>query len=179
MEIKTERLKLREASLSDLEKVQELNSLPETDKYNTLGIPGSIDQTKELMLPWIDSQRDEPRKKFVLCIENKEKEFVGLIGINLGEHKYSRAEIWYKILPQFWNKGYASEVVNSVLSFCFTELKLHRVEAGCATENIASARVLEKCGFTKEGLCRKILPIRGQWVDNYEYAILEEDYFTN
>lgn len=176
MEIKTERLKLRETFLSDLEKIHDLNSLPEIDKYNTLGIPESIDQTRELIIPWIDSQNDEPRKKFVFFIENLSGKFVGLIGVNMGKPGYQSAEIWYKILPPFWNNGYATEVVNSILNFGFSELKLHRIHAGCATENIASAKVLEKCGFTKEGLCRKILPIRGQWVDNYEYAILEEDW---
>jgi len=50
--------------------------------------------------------------------------------------------------------------------------------AGCATENTASSKVLEKAGFLREALCRKKLPIRGEWVDNYEYAILEEDYFS-
>lgn len=64
-----------------------------------------------------------------------------------------------------------------VLDFCFNQLKLHRITAGCVTENIASAKVLEKSGLLKEGHCRKILPIRGQWFDNDEYAILEEDFF--
>ena len=47
--------------------------------------------------------------------------------------------------------------------------------AGVATENIQSIRVLEKSGMTREGLRRKVLPIRGEWVDNYEYAIVEDD----
>lgn len=64
-----------------------------------------------------------------------------------------------------------------VLDFYFNQLKLHRITAGCATENIASAKVIEKSGFLREAHGRKILPIRGQWFDNYEYAILEEDYF--
>ncbi len=176
MEINTERLKIREALLTDLEKVHELNSLPATDKYNTLGIPESIEQTRELIMPWIDYQNDEQRKKFVFCIEDLSGQFIGVIGMNLGKPAYQSAEIWYKLFPQFWNKGYATEVVNSILNLGFIKLQLHRVHAGCATDNVASAKVLEKCGFTKEGLCRKILPIRGQWVDNFEYAILEEDW---
>ncbi len=62
------------------------------------------------------------------------------------------------------------------MNFGFNDLKLHRIEAGCAVENIASSKVLEKVGMTKEGIKRKILPIRGEWKDNYFYAILEEDF---
>jgi ribosomal-protein-alanine N-acetyltransferase len=67
--------------------------------------------------------------------------------------------------------------VNIVLDFCFYQLKLHRITAGCATENIASAKVIEKSEFLREGHGRKILPIRERWFDNFEYANLEEDYF--
>jgi len=52
---------------------------------------------------------------------------------------------------------------------------LHRIEAGVATQNLNSIKLLEKVGMTREGMYRKILPIRGEWVDNYSYAILEED----
>jgi ribosomal-protein-alanine N-acetyltransferase len=62
-----------------------------------------------------------------------------------------------------------------VIRFGFEELELHRIEAGVATENKASIRVLEKLGMTQEGKRRKILPIRGQWKDNYHYALLEDD----
>ncbi len=46
-----------------------------------------------------------------------------------------------------------------VLDFCFNDLKLHRIEAGCAVENIASYKVMEKVGMQKEGRCRKVLPL--------------------
>jgi len=56
------------------------------------------------------------------------------------------------------------------------ELQLHRIEAGCSVDNIASSKVLEKVGMTREGMKRKKLPIRGEWKDNYFYAILEDDF---
>ncbi|MEL7146066.1 MAG: GNAT family protein, partial [Bacteroidota bacterium] len=58
----------------------------------------------------------------------------------------------------------------------FDQLKLHRIEAGVAVDNQRSIRVLEKAGMTREGRKRKVLPIRGDWYDNYHYAILEEDF---
>ncbi len=176
MLLQTERLLLREVLMDDLNDIHKFHSLPETDKYNTLGIPGSIIETETLISSWIQTQGELPRKKYVFVIENLAHNFIGLVGINIGKPNYFNAEIWYKLHPHFWNNGYAIESLKAILFFCFTELKLHRIEAGCATKNVASIKVLEKAKFIREGLCRKILPIRGEWIDNYFYAILEEDF---
>ena len=177
MELQSQRLKLRELSLNDVDTIHQLHSLLETDKYNTLGVPKNIDETKNLVIDWTNAQYESPRKKYVFCIEDNHKDFIGLFGLNIGKPNYRNAEIWYKLHSNYWNKGYATEAVKAILHFCFTELKLHRVEAGCATANIASIKVLEKSGMIKEGLKRKLLPIRGEWFDTFEYGILEEDYF--
>ena len=63
-----------------------------------------------------------------------------------------------------------------VIELAFDSLKLHRVEAYIAPENVPSIRVIEKAGFIKEGLLRKLLFINGDWVDHYMYAILQEEY---
>lgn len=97
--------------------------------------------------------------------------------MNIGVKKYQKAEIYYSLHPDYWGNGYATESVKTVLAFGFQQLQLHRIEAGVATANSASIKVLERAGMQREGLCRKILPIRGEWYDNYMYAILEEDYY--
>lgn len=177
MELKTEHLLMREVTTGDVAFIHTLHSMPEVDEYNTLGIPGNIAETEALLGGWMAMQHESPQNKYVFAIFNKQAEFVGLFGLNIGNAKYRTAEVWYKIHPSFWGKGYATEALKAVLHFVFHTLGLHRIEAGCATQNIASARVLEKAGFAKEGLHRGILPIRGAWVDNYSFAILEKDYF--
>lgn len=67
------------------------------------------------------------------------------------------------------------EFLKRLVNLGFEDFNLHKVEAGVATGNIKSIRVLEKTGMTGEGLRRKILPIRGEWIDNYRYAIVEND----
>jgi len=59
--------------------------------------------------------------------------------------------------------------------FCFNELNLHRVEAGCAVDNIGSIKVLEKAGMQREGRKRATLPLVSGWSDNYEYGILSSE----
>ena len=95
--------------------------------------------------------------------------------MNVSNNRFKLGEIYYNILPEFWGKGFATEVGKALVKFGFKELKLHKVEAGVQTENIRSIKVLEKLGMTREGLRRKILPIRGIWKDNYHYAIVEDD----
>ena len=175
--LKTNRLNIRELTFNDLTHVHELHSLPETDEYNTLGIPETIQTIENLLNEWIIQQRQEPRKSYIFCIDKRDDNtFVGLIAINLGKVNYKSAEVWFKIHKNHWRKGYTTEALASLLAFGFNNLKLHRIEAGCAVENIASGKTLEKAGFTREGLKRKKLPIRGEWKDNYFYGILEEDF---
>ena len=93
----------------------------------------------------------------------------------LSADKYRKGEIYYKLLPAHWDNGYATEVSKALIKSGFDDFNLHIVGAGVATQNIQSIKVLEKSGMTREGLRRKVLPIRGEWVDNYEYTIVEDD----
>ncbi|MDC1259516.1 GNAT family N-acetyltransferase [Flavobacteriaceae bacterium] len=73
--------------------------------------------------------------------------------------KYKRAEVWYKIHSDYWNKGYATESLKAIINFGFETLKLHRMEAGCAVDNKGSFTVLEKAGMVREGRLRQVLPL--------------------
>ncbi|MCF6361527.1 MAG: GNAT family N-acetyltransferase [Cyclobacteriaceae bacterium] len=172
----TKRLSLRLITESDLEEIHLLQSIPEVDKYNTLGIPKDFEETKKVMAPLLAANQKEEIDYFTFAIEQKlDNEFVGLIALVLNGKKYNGAEVWFKLYPKFWGKGYATESLNKILDFGFDELKLHRIGAGCAVDNKASARVLEKVGMQYEGRQRKILPLKSGWSDNFEYAILESD----
>lgn len=74
--------------------------------------------------------------------------------------------IGYFVAQERAGRGLASRAVDAATGLAFTELGLHRVEAGTAVENLASQRVLERNGFTRVGLMRKHLQIRGAWVDH-------------
>lgn len=175
--LKTTRLNIRELTFADIHNIHKLHALPETDEFNTLGIPDTIQTTEKILKEWIALQKQVPRNSYVFSIEkNDDNYFIGLIAINLGKENYRNAEVWFKISKDFWQNGYATEALTKLLNFGFRTLKLHRIEAGCAVENIASSKVLEKAGMTREGMKRKNLPIRGEWKDNYFYAILEEDF---
>ena len=176
MEFESKRLLYKEITWKDLHDIHMLHSYPEVDEFNTLGLPKNIDETNDLVTPMIEVQKTEPRKSYTwkICLKDGVT-FVGMCGFSLSLDKFKLGEIYYKFLPSCWGNGYATETAKSLINLGFEEFKLHKVEAGVATENVASIRVLEKAGMLREGLRRKILPIRGKWVDNYHYAIVEDD----
>lgn len=179
LNLKTERLNIKPVSENDVRDIFNLQSLEETAKFNTSGIPKNIDETKSTVENWIIENNKENIKKLVFSVELSEtKQFIGLIGITLGKEHYKNAEVWFQYDFRFWNKGFATEALRKIIDFGFEILKLHRIEAGCATENIGSIGVLEKVGMIREAHTRKLLPLKSGWSDNYGYAILSDDRRT-
>jgi ribosomal-protein-alanine N-acetyltransferase len=173
----SDRLTYQLLKVSDLQKFHELIIIPEVDKFNTMGIPESIEVTRQLLDEAIKEQNKKKVNKLTYSAKLKDTEdFIGVCGIIKSSEKYAKAKLWMKFHPKFWNNGYATETIHTLLKACFKEYQLHRVEAGCAVENHASKRVLEKCGFIMEGIQRKNLPLKSGWSNNYEFGILEEEW---
>jgi ribosomal-protein-alanine N-acetyltransferase len=82
--------------------------------------------------------------------------------------------IGYWIGEPYARQGLMTTALRVLLPSLFGELHLHRVEAACIPTNIGSVRVLEKCGFRREGLAKRYLCINGVWQDHYLYGLLHE-----
>jgi RimJ/RimL family protein N-acetyltransferase len=176
IELFSKRLKLRLIETSDLIAIHELHSLTETDEFNTLGIPEDNTETKKIIEGWITANKEEEIINYTFVVEeNSTNHFIGLIAVSLGNKKHRKAEVWYKLHLNYWGKGYGTEALNRILDFGLSGLKLHRIEAGCAVNNSASIKVLEKTGMIQEGRGRQSLPLKSGWSDNFKYAILESD----
>lgn len=174
--LKTERLNLRPISENDIENIFELQSLEQTAKFNTSKVPIDINETKINVAKWIAENNKENIKHCTFAVEQiDEEKFIGLIGIHLGKEHYKNAEVWFQFDYRFWNKGYATESLRKIIDFGFETLKLHRIEAGCAVDNVGSFTVLEKVGMLREAHTRQLLPLKSGWSDNYGYAILSSD----
>lgn len=177
IKLTSKRLSLDLIQITDLEDIHQLHSLPETDKFNTLGIPSNMQDTRNTITPWIHENEKIDIRNYTLKINRIEDQaFIGLFGLKLSNEKYNRAEVWYKLHSNYWNKGYGTEAVKRVLNFGFIDLNLHRIEAGCAVNNLSSIKLLEKVGMLREGRGRQVLPLASGWSDNFEYAILASDW---
>lgn len=107
---------------------------------------------EEDAISWINmaNQGFKNKDNYIFAIRNKNNEaFMGGIGLTLAlEH--NRAELGYWIAERFWNQGYTSEAVKSILKFGFEELKVNKIIAVYVDTNIASGRIMEKNDMIKE-----------------------------
>lgn len=99
----------------------------------------------------------------------------GLTLANVRRGVAQAGSIGYWLGMPFASNGYMTAAVKGVLPFCFETLRLHRVEAACIPTNTASIRLLERCGFLREGYARQYLCINGVWQDHVLFARLKDD----
>ncbi|QDZ00517.1 GNAT family N-acetyltransferase [Nitratireductor mangrovi] len=100
-------------------------------------------------------------------------------GISIGNIRRGVAQsgqIGYWMGERYAGRGIMLDALRLTRGYAFETLKLHRIEAACIPDNNRSIRVLEKAGFTREGLLRSYLKINGSWQDHYLYALIEGEY---
>lgn len=78
----------------------------------------------------------------------------------------------YGIDKEFEGKGLMQEILPLVFSYAFTELKLHRISAAYMPTNLRSERLLQKLGFTKEGIAKEYLFLDGKWQDHVVCSLI-------
>lgn len=118
-----------------------------------------------------DKQAREGRSFCFLIFDHQTGKMVG--GLTLINVRYGVTQsctLGYWMGEPYANKGFMTDAVNAVANFIFSTLGLHRIEAACLMENTPSIRLLEKCGFEREGIARQYLKINGEWQDHYLYA---------
>jgi ribosomal-protein-alanine N-acetyltransferase len=98
----------------------------------------------------------------------------GLTLANIRRGVAQAGSVGYWMGRPFARQGYMTAAVRAVISFAFTGLKLHRLEAACIPSNAGSVRLLEKTGFAREGYAREYLCINGTWQDHLLYARLKD-----
>ena len=103
-------------------------------------------------------------------------EFVGQLnvsGITYGS--LSSAQIGYWVAERWAGRGITPTAVALATDYCFTRLRLHRMEICLRPENKASRRVVEKLGFRFEGYRERYIHIAGQWADHVCFALTQEE----
>jgi ribosomal-protein-alanine N-acetyltransferase len=99
---------------------------------------------------------------------------IGTIGFNNFTNNH-RANIGYDLQTEYWNKGYVTEALKTIIDFGFNQLKINRIEAEVMIGNLASERILDKLGFAKEGVLRQWLYWNNKHYDMTMYSLLKID----
>ncbi|WP_292368568.1 GNAT family N-acetyltransferase [Methanoregula sp. UBA64] len=98
-------------------------------------------------------------------------EAIGGIGISpLEDVKHRTAEIGYWLAEPFWGRGIATGAVRALVPVAFETTGIVRLEAGIFSDNPASMRVLEKCGFLREAVHKKAITKNGRLLDEVMYV---------
>ena len=119
-------------------------------------------------------------QKDVFAIELIENhKMIGTISIyNYGIRKYKYVkQLGFSLNDEYWNKGYMTEVVLNVIDYIFNKTDCEVIEVGHHSDNYASKRVIEKCGFLYDGrLCKYKELYDGRVIDADFYSMTKEDY---
>ena len=176
MEIKTERLLLRELEETDAAVCNEYERDAEVVRYQSAGIR-SLQESLEYIQRSRKAIDASPRLTFDLAVVlRSEDRLIGRAGIHVNDPESREGRIWYVLHPAQWGKGYIVEAMTALVDHGFGELGLHRVTADCDPGNHASARVAEKLGMRREAHFVENAWIKGVWVDSLIYAILDREW---
>ena len=85
------------------------------------------------------------------------------------------ADLGYWLAPDFWSRGIMTAAVGLFCREIFSSTDVNRIEAVVFVSNAASCRVLEKCGFRKEGVLRQSVFKNGQFYDAAVYGLLASE----
>ncbi|MYR46217.1 GNAT family protein [Streptomyces sp. SID5910] len=102
--------------------------------------------------------------------------FVGWCALVDWVPEYRSAALGYCLDEAMWGHGYATEAAHALLHWAFGTLDLNRVEAKADTRNAASARVLEKLGFVREGTLREECVVNGDVSDTWVFGLIRREW---
>ncbi len=173
--LETERLILRRLVPSDAEDMFEyscdknvteyLTWSPHPDKYYT------IDYIK-----FVQKKYKTGDFRDWAVIDKATGKMIGTCGFTSVDLQNRRGEVGYVYNSSFWGRGIAAEALMCVIGFGFSTLSLNRIEGRFMAENIASRRVMERCGMTFEGVHREHIFVKEKYRDVGVCAILRGEY---
>lgn len=102
--------------------------------------------------------------------------FLGWCTLHRWNPDYRSASLGYCFGEAAWGHGYATEAARALLGWAYDTLDLNRVQAEADTRNAASARVLEKLGFVREGTLREDCVVNGDVSDSWVYGLLRREW---
>lgn len=165
-EIKTNRTILRWFQKEDLDEIAIVLGHPDVMRFSLSG-PYSIEQSKEFIKKCL-SQYENNGVGLYAVVYQESKKVIGYCGYfiqNIDE--IDEIEIGYRLHPDFWNQGLASETSKAVQEKGFSDFGFKRMISLIDAKNIASVRVAEKNGmkYEKEIIFKNRIPVRIYSID--------------
>ncbi len=172
--IETERLLLRNLSMDDLQQLYLLRTNEKVNLHLNKAPDASIDATKSKLEEILVLQEKNEAIFWVILFKTNPGIMIGNIGFWRMQKEHFRAEIGYILHPDHWKKGVMKEALNAAIDYAFTKTDMHSIEANINPDNIASASLLESCGFIKEAYHKENYYYDGIFYDSVIYSKLNK-----
>ncbi|MFC8502381.1 GNAT family N-acetyltransferase [Pedococcus sp. NPDC057267] len=156
---------------TDFEAVHAFASNPRVCRFTTWG-PNTEDDTRQFLREATDT---EPTDDGYMLAVLREGAVIGSAAVWTTSGEDRSGEMGYTLHPDYWGRGYGTDVATLLLQLGFNALGLERITATCDPQNLASVRVLEKAGLRQEGILRGHLLARGARRDSLLFARLMTD----
>lgn len=171
MHIATERLVLRDYKTDDWKDVHTYAQNAGILQYERWG-PNEEKDSVQFVKAAIYAQSVQPRLVFELAITIKSDDrTIGGCRLTASDDGPT-GTIGYIINPEYWNRGFATEAILALLDFGQNQLHLKKIEATCDALNIASKKVLEKCGLVNVGLIENDFMMKGRSRDTLLFELI-------
>ena len=174
-QVATERLILRERTK---ELLADVLKRPERDQLFFFGYsdPADLQREHDMFEKGLSNWKMEFRWWDIL--EQGNKIVVGAAGFHSWYTDHSRAELGYNLFEPFRGQGYMTEALTKIINIGFTDMGLNRIEAFVGPGNDPSLRIMERLGFSKEGLLREHYHKNNHTEDSVAYSLLKREYFA-
>jgi len=150
--LETGRLRLRRFTLDDVDRLVELDSDPQVMRYITYGVPTPRSAYETVYLPrWFALYDAEPGQGYFAAELLDTGDFIGWFHLRRDRIEPRYIELGYRLRRSAWGHGHATEGSRALLRHGFATLELDCISARTLLGNLASQRVMQKCGLRESG----------------------------
>lgn len=150
--LETDRLRLRRFTTADVDLLVALDADPEVMRYITYGVPTPRSAYVDTHLPrWLAIYESRPGLGYFAAERRGDGGFLGWFHLREDRIEPEYVEIGYRLQRSAWGQGYATEGAAALVRHGFERLGLERISARTLLGNVASQRVMRKCGLREVG----------------------------
>jgi RimJ/RimL family protein N-acetyltransferase len=176
VQLTSTRLIIRPINLNDSVSIFRYRSDAVANKYQGW-IPKNLAETDDFIKNRVCPKINVPDTwfQFVMIIKDNNK-LIGDLGVHFFPSDDFQAEVGITIDKQFQGLGYATEALETVITYLFLTLNKRRVIASIDPRNDKSINLVKRLGFRKEAHFKESILINGEWLDDLVFAILKSEW---
>ena len=173
--LESERLRLRWLEERDVDALYQIFADPTVTRYWSAPPLPDPAAARALLQEIYDYFKGGSLYQWGIALADTDR-VVGTVTLAHIAREHRRAEVGFALAASAWGQGYAAEAVARLVEHAFSDLELHRLEANVDPRNEPSLRLLERLGFTREGLLRDRYHVAGEVQDSLIMGLLWSEW---